>query len=65
MLSGVKYILLGAALVTCGILLRVYGGDTDVGPINLTTVGNVLWIVGGVEILVTLASLFFSNRETK
>ncbi|MHA6800394.1 hypothetical protein [Bounagaea algeriensis] len=62
---GVKYILLGAALVLVGILLRVYGGDTDVGPVNLTTLGNVLWIVGGVEILVTLGSLLSPNRQTK
>lgn len=65
MLSGVKYILLGATLAISGILLRNYGGDTDVGPINLTTLGNVLWIAGGVEVLVTLGYMLLPDRETE
>lgn len=62
--NTLKYALSGAVLVLAGILLRVYGGDTDLGPINLRVTANVLWILGGLELLASLGSLLFGKRIT-
>lgn len=53
-MDAIKYVLPGAVMVVAGIALRFLGGDTDIGPINLGATGNVLWILGAVELVAVL-----------
>jgi hypothetical protein len=62
-MSNAKYIALGTVMLVAGIMLRVYGGETEFGPFELRTVGNVLAIIGGIEILFAIAAIFFPEKK--
>ncbi|GAA4884817.1 MULTISPECIES: hypothetical protein [Saccharopolyspora] len=64
-MSNVKTIAIGVVMVVVGLVLRFYGGDTEIGPFELQTVGNVVAIIGGVEIVVALAYVFFPGKNKK
>ena len=62
-MSTLKAIAGGVVMVVIGILLRIYGGETEVGPFELGPVGNVVAIIGGVEILIALSYVFFPAKK--
>ncbi|MGW1680387.1 hypothetical protein [Saccharopolyspora sp. NPDC002376] len=64
-MSTLKAIAAGVVMVVAGLLLRFYGGETEVGPFKLGTVGNVVAIIGGVEILIALSYVFFPDKKKK
>ncbi|MGW3560058.1 DUF5708 family protein [Streptomyces sp. NPDC000963] len=51
MASPTKNFVEGVVLFAIGLPLRLFTGDVDVPVVTLTTVGNVLMVIGGMEIL--------------
>ncbi|SFS65896.1 hypothetical protein [Saccharopolyspora flava] len=64
-MSNAKHIAIGALMVVAGVLLRIYGGETEIGPFELRTVGNVIAIIGGIEAVIGVASIFFPEKKLK
>lgn len=64
-MSNVTAIAVGVVMLVVGLVLRFYGGATEVGPFELRTVGGAVAIIGGVEIVAAVAYAFFPGRTKK
>lgn len=60
-MSHVQTIAIGVVMLVAGILLRVLGGETEIGPFELRTVGNVVAVIGAVDLVIAFGGLVFSG----
>ncbi len=60
-MSHMKTIAIGVVMLVAGILLRVLGGETEIGPFDLRTVGNVIAVIGAVDLVIALGGLVFAG----